>query len=216
VFVREGDVWVPSPRLPVPGMIGCRREVMRRIGFLGDSITQGIGATPGRYRHWNAEVARMLGDKNSYWNLGLGCGMAYDVASDGAWLFKAGQMDVIILCLGINDLIMGRSPEELKRDLMRIVSRLQSIGVKVVIQTMPPFFEEPDEWVDGWQEVNEYIRTTLTQQADGFFDVAPLLCESEKLPYKPRYGGHPNAAGCAVWAEGLGEYLAPLLERFFL
>lgn len=87
-FVLTGDSWKPSKHLPFAGMVGCDRNTALRIGFLGDSITQGIGTEPNSYDHWNAKLAEMLGEKYACWNLGLGFGRAEDAASDGAWLFK--------------------------------------------------------------------------------------------------------------------------------
>lgn len=213
VFVQEEGTWVPSPKLPVPGMVGCRREVPLKIGFLGDSITQGIGATPNSYAHWNALVAEGIGKQYSYWNLGIGYGRAQDMASGGSWLFKAGQMDVIVLCAGINDI--GRRPENeaIKKDLKHVIDTLHAHNIKVIIQTMPPFYEEENEKSCRWLELNDYIRTELSQVADGFFDVAPLLGKDPQRPYLHGYGAHPNDQGSAIWAEGLTEYLQKWLEN---
>ena len=54
VFTRQGGAFVPDKRVPFPGMIGCDRKVAKRIGYLGDSITQGVGTPPNAYTHWNA------------------------------------------------------------------------------------------------------------------------------------------------------------------
>lgn len=122
--MRKDGEWIPSPKLPVPGMIGCKREVKLRIGFLGDSITQGIGATPNSYLHWNARVAEVLGRDYSFWNLGIGYGRAHDAASDGIWLSKAKQMDLIVLCMGVNDLFQRRQPEILKKNANFVIKNV--------------------------------------------------------------------------------------------
>ena len=43
VVIRDGDAWVPCKKIPVPLMVGSDRPVSLRVGFLGDSITQGCG-----------------------------------------------------------------------------------------------------------------------------------------------------------------------------
>ena len=63
-----------------------------------------------------------------------------------------------------------------------------------------------------WQEVNAYLRSELKREADAFFDAALLLAKSAEEPQNARYGGHPDAAGCAVWARALYPVLREMLE----
>lgn len=36
-----------------------------------------------------------------------------------------------------------------------------------------------------------------------FFDVVPLLAKSPDEPQRAKFGGHPDADGCWLWAEAL-------------
>lgn len=221
-FAKQGDVWIPSKQMPVPGMIGCDRKVRASIGFLGDSITQGIGTAVNSYLHWSARIAEDLGPDYSYWNLGLGFGRAEDAASDGAWLWKAKQMDIVIICFGVNDVCQGRAEEDVKKDLLTIIRRLKEAGVKVMIQTLPPF-DLQGEALEKWNHVNDYIRHTLVKEADAVFDVALVLsCGTASIGAKDtetaecsilgkaKYGGHPNEEGCRVWA----NVMLPIMADF--
>lgn len=210
VFVWEDNKWIPSRHVPLPGMVGCDRAVHGRIGFLGDSITQGIGTPVNAYTHWNALVAEALGEEYSFWNLGLGFGRARDAASDGAWLFKAKQTDAVVLCYGVNDICQfhGRA-EELQQDLLTIIQALGKNGVRVLIQTVPPFGFSGTE-LEAWLRVNAYIRGTLSRYADCVFDAAAVLTAAPEREGKALYGGHPNEAGCAAWA----KTLAPVMKGF--
>lgn len=209
LFVLEGNEWVPCRRLPITGMLGCDRKVQTKIGFIGDSITQGIGTAINSYAHWNALAADAIGEQNSYWNLGIGFGRGADAASDGAWLFKAKQMDAVVVCFGTNDIGQGRSEEQIKADLLTIVRKLQEAGAKVLIQTLPPFNWEGEK-LTKWLRVNDYVRNTLSEIADGFFDVVPILIDGEEADGKSKYGGHPDENGCKAWAEAL----VPVLREF--
>ncbi len=206
-FLYENGAWKPSNRMPFPSMIGCDREVKARISFLGDSITQGIGTPPDSYAHWNALLAERLGNAYAYWNLGLGFGRAEDAASDGAWLAKAKQTDACFLCFGVNDLLQGRSAEQIEHDLTVTVDKLQESGVRVLLQTVPPF-DYQGETVYKWEEVNDYIRSTLAKRCDAMFDVVPVLCGEQSQTAK--FGGHPNTDGCRAWADAL----CPVALRF--
>lgn len=210
-LLRDGK-WIPSKHMPFPSMIGCQKKNALRIAFLGDSITQGIGVEANSYTHWNALLADKLGAKYSYWNLGLGCGRADDAASDGAWLFKAKQADVVILCFGVNDMGHGFTALQIEKNLSFIVQQLSASGVRVVVQTIPPFDYSGDT-IGLWEHVNAYIKGTLSNYCDLVFDVVPVLAKSPSCPHMAKYGGHPNAEGCAAWANALYPVLKEYLEH---
>ena len=210
-FLRTDEGWRYGKTTLFAGMIGCKRAVKNRVCYLGDSITQGIGVAGNSYGHWNALVSEKLGNDNAFWNLGIGYGRADDMASDGAWLFKAKQNDLTVLCAGVNDLNRGFTAEEICRNLTRITDLLLACGQRVILQTVPPFdYDELRR--ERWEKVNDYIRTVLSQKVSGVFDVVPLLGQPD-APHRARYGGHPDGEGCAVWAEGLYPMLAELLEK---
>ncbi len=208
VFVKEEGEWKYSKQMPFAAMIGCNRAVRGRIAYLGDSITQGIGTERNSYLHWNAVLSGKLGADYSYWNLGIGYGRANDAASDGAWLYKAKQADLVFVCFGVNDILQGFSEEQIKKDLETIVDTLKKNGKKVVLQTIPPFeFAEKD--IEKWQRINEYIKSVLCGKVDMLFDNNPYICKDGKFP---KYGGHPNAEGCAIWADELYKSVKPFIE----
>ncbi len=208
-FVLKNGEWGPSRDHPYLSMIGCNRDVKKRVCFLGDSITQGIGSTFNSYNHWAAIVADRLGDDYSFWNIGLGYARANDAATDGIWLFKAKQNDIVILCLGVNDLGRGFTADEIKANLNKIVDELVSSGCKVVLQTVPPFDYEGEK-IAKWNEVNAYIRAELVNKVDLLFDVADILKRSDDEPYMTVYGDHPNDEGCRIWGEALAKELSAL------
>ena len=205
-FKFIGGKWIPSNQMPFPSMIGCQRNVEKKIAFLGDSITEGLGTAPNTYTHWCARIADMLGDENSYWNLGLGCGRAKDAATDGIWLYKARQNDIVFVCFGVNDILKGSSEQELKDNLKFIVEELKKCNIKVILQTVPPFGYD-DEKTEIWNNVNNYILKDLSKCCDYVFDNTDILGDQEKGKQFAKYGGHPNGIGCEKWAEGLYEFI---------
>ena len=211
IFVQRDGQWIPAKQVPVPSMVGCDRPVKACIGFLGDSITQGIGTPPNGYTHWCALVSQALGEKYAYWNLGLGYGRAQDAASDGAWLWKAKQCDAVVVAYGSNDIGRGRSLEQIKRDMTAIVEKLKEAGIPVFLISVPPF-DWKEAYLQRWKGINEYLREDLSRKAEGFFDVAPLLTDktSEGVAL---YGTHPNEEGCRLWAEGMLPLFREFLRR---
>ncbi len=210
-FELQDGVWVPTKEAPSVGMLGSDRPVKARIGFLGDSITQGNGTQVNSYTHWNAVVAEHLGDEYAYWNLGIGCGRAADAASDGAWLYKAKHNDIVLVCFGVNDILQGSDAAQIIASLERIVAMLQKAGVTVAVQTVPPFdYNETQAAV--WHTVNMHIRTNLSQRVAFMFDCAEYLKKSDEEPHMAPYGGHPNAAGCKIWGDVLAEVFEAWLK----
>lgn len=200
-FVYQNGEWIASKRHPFASMIGVDRKAQKRIAFLGDSITQGIGTSVNSYAHWNAVFAEKLGSDYSYWNLGLGYGRADDAASDGIWLFKAKQNDIVFVCFCVNDILQGYNADEIKKNLQLIVDKLHEAGIVVIVQTVPPFDYSPEHQII-WDNVNNFIVNNLKNTAF-VFDCVRFLCESEQEPHKAKYGGHPNQEGCRIWGEAL-------------
>lgn len=202
IYSKIGDTWVYDRKMPLASMIGCDRKVKAKIGYLGDSITQGCGTPYNEYKHWSAFAGQMLGCEYAHWNLGLGYGRANDIASDGAWLYKAKQNDIIILCCGVNDISQGFAEEQIKKDITTIVDTLKELGKTVILQTVPPYnFTEAKG--EKWFAVNDYIKTELVNKVDYVFEVAPHLCVDAQNLNMTRFNGHPNPEGCAVWAKQL-------------
>ncbi len=211
VFKKGTSGWLYCPQIPLPGMTGCHRPVKKRVVFLGDSITQGIGTVPNTYTHWSAVLSRMLGTDYAFWNLGIGCGRAQDAATDGAWLQKAKHCDAAVVCFGVNDIFQVASAKETITDLKRITDILHASGVKVLLQTVPPF-DYDDFYCPIWEEINQYIRNTMCEKADGFFDNIPILSQPGQ-PHIARFGGHPDEEGCKLWAEALYPEMLRLLNN---
>ena len=209
-YLQTDNGWDFTQFVPFASMVGCDRPVKQRIAYWGDSITQGCGTDNNSYTHWNAVLSELLGEENAYWNIGIGYARANDAATDGAWMFKAKHNDVAIVCLGTNDM-MRHTEDQTRADLLYIVTQLKQAGVKVIVQTLPPFGYE-GEYVDKWKRLNAYIKTDLAKVADLVTDVVPSLWVSEELAHMPKYDGHPNAEGCRVWARELYKQIKDFLK----
>ncbi len=209
-YVMEDGIFEPSVKLPFPGMIGCKRSVKRRIGYWGDSITQGCGTDKNSYTHWCAKASESLGSDYSYWNLGLGFARSSDAVSKGAWAYKAIHNDVIVMCFGVNDLLNGKSAEEIINNISETVDYLNKHNVKVLVQTVPPFDMSP-EIEEKRNRINEYILNDLKART-AVFDNTKILAENAEYPSKATYGGHPNGIGCQKWAEAIYPIISEVVK----
>jgi lysophospholipase L1-like esterase len=198
-----------SDKLQVlPGFLGYKKDVTKKLVFLGDSITQGVRTAKNEYSYWAARIAEGLGTEYGLWNIGSGWGRAYDVATGGAWLHKAQQGDEVLMVLGVNDLDIGqRTAAELLADLTHIISAIKQARPEtaVILSTVPPFNFEGEREA-AWRTVNAAILNSPPAGVDRVFDIAAVLSVPAPADHriKPEYMSdefdpHPNGtAGKAV------------------
>ncbi len=106
----------------------------------------------------------------------------------------------------MNDIYRICNEQTTKKDLFTIVKKLKEAGVKVIIQTIPPFnYNEEKRMM--WDNLNNYIKNELSKHVDLVIDSAPLLGDENGQSW---YEEHPNEEGCRVWA----EYLYSILENY--
>ncbi|MDY3846287.1 MAG: SGNH/GDSL hydrolase family protein [Eubacteriales bacterium] len=189
--------------IPLPSMVGVRRNVLGRIAFIGDSITQGIGCPENSYDNYTAVCARELKDSYSFWNLGIGYARGADFASNGAWARKAEKCDVAVVCFGVNDIFQVANAQKTMKDFDDIVNILS--GKKIIFQTVPPFnYDESARKI--WCALNEYIDSEIRGRVFAVFDNNKYLSD-EKNPQRALFGGHPNAVGAGIWGHNLAAFL---------
>lgn len=198
---NENEV-IDNRDFPQPIFVGIKDGRRKKIVFLGDSITQGIGTTQDKYGFWAAKFAERLNGKFSVWNIGLGCGRAGDAASDGVWLNKAKTADIVFVCLGVNDIFMHRSVSEICGDILKIICLLKKNGCRVFLLSVPPF-DMIGEDRDKWYAVNEYLKSAVSKEAEGFFDVSSVLGKPAPNSHMSLFGPHPDDNG----GEALGNAL---------
>lgn len=210
LFRKNGFMWKASPEIPLPIFSGVERKVERKIAFIGDSITQCIGTTFNSYRHYASLIAEELGDRYAFWDMGIGFARGADAATDGIWLSRAKQNDIVTVCFGVNDIYKNFTADEIKANIMKTVLLLKEAGAKVVIQSIPPFCYE-DETLKTWLDVNEYIRNEIAPKADAFFDTVKILSANGKDSPEPKYGPHPDDIGHSAWAKELAPVIRKLI-----
>ncbi len=210
-FIYTGEI-------PLPQLVGAKRDVKLKIATIGDSITQGSMTTDYAANFWTAEIQEQLGDDYSLWNLGLGHARASDAALCGDWLERAKSADIVTVAFGTNDILSGvpgagrgSTSDEIDAWLRTITTELQNAGCKVILFNAPPF---------DFEGVAEEIRTDLNtkipaaaEELDAeFFDFASILADPDQ-PSRAVYGSHPNDEGCALAADKFVETYAELLEN---
>ena len=202
---KKAGSFAATSAAPMPDLIGCKRDNALRVGFIGDSITMGVGAGSKDHQFWIAKVAKGLGTDISFWNLGLGYARANDMVNSPAWLEKAKQNDVVVICFGVNDINSGgyevgqRNSTQIIEDIETIAKACTDAGAEVILFTTPPY-----AYASGrggvWTALVKKIKTLAEEKGYKLFDFAAILGDPDD-PSQYIYGDHPNAAGCTAVAE---------------
>lgn len=209
-FIYAGEI-------PLPQLVGAKRDVSLKIATLGDSITQGSMTTDYETNYWAAEIYEQLGDGCSLWNLGLGHARASDAALCGDWLERAKSADIVTIAFGTNDILSGvpgtgrgSTAEEIDGWLRTLTTELQNAGCKVILFSAPPFdFEGVAEEIRC--DLNTRIPVIAEELGAEYFDFASVLADPAN-PAHAVYGGHPNDEGSRLAANKFMETYAELLH----
>ena len=216
VSSADGETFEFCDEIPLPQIIGAKRDVKHTVAAIGDSITQGCQTEQMKYEFWASKISTQLGSDVAFFNCGLGWARASDAASNENWLSRVSQYDTVIVAFGTNDIVSGKyggknsSAEEIDEYLDAIVSYLTEKGCDVILFNAPP---------QNFKETNEGIRTALNEKIPAiaekygakFFDFSALL-STEDEPGKAVYGGHPNGEGGTVVADAFVKQFGSLFE----
>lgn len=197
------------------------------IVTLGDSITDGVRATPDSNRRWPdllAQRLQMAGMTSvGVANAGISAnrllseGDGYNALArfDSDVLAVPGVSHVVIL-EGVNDIGSAHAqkrPMPSAQDLIgayrQMIARAHDRGVKVILATILPYKGAGYWSAEGDAvrvAVNQWIATT--KEADGFVDLANAIADPADptrmaKPYDVGDALHPNDAGFAVMADAV-------------
>lgn len=193
------------------------------VGALGDSITDGVNATPDRDRRWTDRLAERLAARTgaaipAVVNLGIAGntvtgGSRFDTFGEGALarldrdgLARPG-LRWLVLLEGLNDVMFTSSPATVAADIIaadrQIIDRAHERGIQVVGGTLTPFggagqgADTPAREA-ARQAVNAWIRTGGAFDATVDFDAA-LRDPARPTRLLPAYDSgdhlHPADAG---------------------
>lgn len=212
----DGETFQFCDEIPLPQLIGAKRDAKHTVAAIGDSITQGCQTEQMKYEFWASKISTQLGSDVAFFNCGLGWARASDAASNENWLSRVSQYDTVIVAFGTNDIVSGKyggkksTAEEIEGYLDTIVSYLTEKGCDVILFNAPP---------QDFKETNEGIRTALNEKIPAiaekygakFFDFSALL-STEDEPGKAVYGGHPNGEGGTVVADAFVKQFGSMFE----
>lgn len=184
-------------------------ESLPKIVAFGDSLTAGLGlSTAESYPSLLQERLRADGYQYEVVNAGV----SGDTSAGGVrrldWSLE-GDVRVVVLELGANDLLRGQPVAEMKKNLAAIIERAKSRGARVLLAGM---YSLTSLGSDYQREVQEAFRS-LAREHD--VPLIPFFLEgvAGDAQLNQPDGVHPNAEGTKIVAENVYRYLRPMLDE---
>lgn len=184
-------------------------DVPVRIVALGDSLTAGYGLKPGDA--FPDQLARRLKAKGVAVEI-ANAGVSGDTTAAGLaridWSIPDGT-DAVILELGANDALGGRPPEQARRNLEAIITRLKARGIDILLAGIRAPRNLGNEYANTFDMIFPDLAVKHGLILYPFFLTGVALDPKLNLPD----GIHPTAAGVAIIAERIEPATEQLIAR---
>lgn len=194
----------PSP--PAPSKPA---KSLPKIVAFGDSLTAGFGLP--QSAGYPALLQKKL-DADGFGYEVVNAGISGDTSAGGVrridWSLD-GDVKIVILELGANDLLRGQSADAMKKNLAQIIERVQARGATVLLAGM----EAPTNAGDEYRKPIHDAFTSLAREHN--VPLIPFFLDHvagiESLNQSD--GIHPNEEGTKIVADTVYRSLRPLLEK---
>ncbi|MFL6216029.1 MAG: arylesterase [Blastocatellia bacterium] len=198
-----------APAAGTPTSTQSVKSVAKIVAF-GDSLTAGYGLNP-EESYPTLLQKRLAADGFDYEV--INAGISGDTTAGGVrridWSLQDGEVKVVILELGANDILRGQPITEMKKNLSTIIERARSRGAKVLLAGM----EAPTNsgidyrrWTHG--AFGELAKEHNVPIIPFFLDRVAGIQSLNQAD-----GIHPNAQGARIVADTVYQYLKPMLEK---
>lgn len=180
----------------------------RRIVFLGDSLTAGLGL-PIEQAYPSLIDAR-LSARGTGWTV-VNAGVSGDTSAGGLrrleWSLDGGAA-ILVVALGANDALRGLPPDDLERNLDAIVARAKALGARVVLAGM----EAPPN--NGPEYTARFRQAYTAVAARHDVTLLPFLLDgvAGSAALNQNDGIHPNQAGATLVADTVWRVLDPIVR----
>jgi acyl-CoA thioesterase-1 len=184
------------------------RSLPKIVAF-GDSLTDGYGLP--RPSSYPSLLQKKLDDAGYKYEV-VNAGVSGDTSAGGVrridWALD-GDVRIVIVELGANDILRGQPIEEMKKNLAFVIERAKARGAEVVLAGMEAPTNSGSEYRravhEAFPELAREHKVTLIP----FFLAGVAGIES----LNQGDGIHPNQKGQEIVAETVFKTLRPLLER---
>jgi lysophospholipase L1-like esterase len=225
VMAARRHRFVPShPPLEISGTIGPEDGEPLTLVVLGDSSVAGVGADAAEDT-LTYGVAKALSDQYrvSLHALGVSGSRLANVVNQQLPQLEGLEADIVLVCVGTNDVTHGTTIREARRQLRLLVEGLALVApdAKVIVSGLPPAetstaFHRPLRDLLGFRALlfTRLYRAELTPNGISVFDIAKLTKSAfhgkREMFSADRF--HPSSAGYAFLGTVYGRAVREALE----
>ena len=190
----------------IPTKVHCNQN----IALFGDSLMSGYGLD--EKFHLSTILENSLKKKGFDVNI-INASVSGDTTTGGlnrlSWLIEKKDIDIVILCLGANDMLRGIKPNLVRQNLNRILELLKEKKITVLLAGML----SQNAFGEEYKKEFDKIYPELAKKFQVSF--LPFLLDGVAL--KPELnlkdGKHPNPKGVNLISKNLEKKLINILHN---
>ena len=204
----RGEAPKGAPPVSPPAPSKPAKSLPKIVAF-GDSLTAGFGLPQG------ASYPALLGKKleaDGFAYEVVNAGISGDTSAGGVrridWSLD-GDVRIVIIELGANDLLRGQPIDAMKKNLAKIIERVKARGATVLLAGMEAPTNAGDEYRKAVHESFISLARDYSVPLIPFFLDRVAGLES----FNQSDGIHPNEEGTKIVADTVYRALLPLLDK---
>ena len=181
-------------------LVTIKVSAVEKVILFGDSLMAGYGLP--KEQHLSVVLQKSL--KLEGYNIKIINGSVSGSTSAGGlniadWTLSENNIDLMILCLGANDMLRGIQPNETEKNLDKIIKIAQSKKIEIILAGILA----PTSYGTEYKKNFDQIYLNLSKKYD--LKLIPFLLEG--VAFNPNLnlsdGMHPNKEGTAVISKTL-------------
>ena len=194
--------------ITVVNLIPTKGYCNLKIALFGDSLMAGYGLK--EEFHLSTVLEKNLNEKGFNVEI-INASVSGDTTNGGLkrlrWLLEKREIDILILCLGANDMLRGLEPNHVRTNLEKMLEILKEKKINILLAGM----QSQGAYGKEYKENFDKIFPELAKK----FGLAFLPFLLEGIALKPEYnlsdGKHPNQLGVNLMSKNLEKELIKIL-----
>ena len=190
--------------------ITTKGQCNQKIVLFGDSLMSGYGLE--KKFHLSTILEKNLKKKNFDVSV-INASVSGDTTSGGLnrlnWLLEKRKIDIVVLCLGANDMLRGIKPSIIKKNLNKILEILQNKKVNILLAGMLSQESLGEEYKIKFDSIYPELAKKFQ------ISFLPFLLDGVALNPELNLndGKHPNPKGVNLISKNLEKKLIYLLRK---
>ncbi len=190
----------------IPTKAYCNQKIV----LFGDSLMSGYGLE--KKFHLSTVLEKNLKEKGFDVNV-INASVSGDTTSGGLnrleWLLEKREIDIVILCLGANDMLRGIKPSLIKQNLNKIIEILKKRNVTILLAGMLSQETLGNEYKNKFDSIYPELAKKFQ------ISFLPFLLDGVALNAELNLndGKHPNQKGIKIISKNLEKKLTNLLHN---